>query len=47
MKEIDIDEELLEQGVIEDSGYLDDEEAVDNDELDAFTAAFNKGWKTA
>ncbi len=46
MEEIDIDEELL-LGTSEDSDYWDDEEAVDADDLEAFTAAYNRNFKTA
>ena len=45
MKNVEFDEGMID--VMEEEMYMDDEDMVDNDDLDAFTAAFNRGYKTA
>ena len=40
----DIEEEMV---VEEEEMYMDDEELVDNDDMDAWIAAFNRGYKAA
>ena len=40
----DIEDEMVTQ---EEEMYMDDEELVDNDDMDAWIAAFNRGYKAA
>ena len=42
-----IEDEVIDLAIEEDEMYVDDEDLVDNDDMDAWIAAFNKGYKAA
>ncbi len=45
MREIDVEEEMID--LMGGDEYIDEDELVENDELDAFLVAFNKGERLA
>jgi hypothetical protein len=48
MRNVDMDEDFLDEYAREEEEfYLDDDELVDSDEIDAWRAAFNRGYKAA